>query len=105
VFFLVFGWQRRGTRLGFVGPFTCPTCSWMGTFWLDASQHRFRLYFIPVMPWRTQRYACVCRNCGNSTYVAAKDGADLVASVSPLTAPDPLGPAQSQPAGAPFPGR
>ena len=105
MFFIIFGWQSRSSRVGFVGPYTCGVCGWMGTFWLDRRERRFRLYFIPVIPWRAEKYFCTCRNCGGATVVDRGEGAELASNAAPLTAPDPFGPAQSAADDAPVMGQ
>lgn len=90
--FLIWGWQTKTAQLGFVGPYSCPNCSWMGSFWLQVWERRFRLYFIPVTGWRAAQYGCVCRNCGATRYLRASEGAALLASAQPLGSSDPLGP-------------
>lgn len=92
-FLLIWGRQTRSRRLGFVGPYTCPTCGWMGTFWLQAWDRRMRLYFVPVSKWRTRQYGCVCRHCGTTRYLTPEEGQRLEADMRPLSAPDPFGPA------------
>ena len=92
-FFIIWGWQQRVVRLGFVGPYTCPTCSWAGTFWLARVERRLRIYFVPVMRWRVNRYLCTCRNCGSSAQLGRERGDALLDDVRPLDAADPFGPA------------
>ena len=92
MFFVIWGWQQRGSNLGVVGPYTCPTCSWVGTFWLTTFERRFRIYFIPVGRWNVQ-YRCVCRNCSYTTYVSPEEATRLRAEAKPIGAPDRFGPA------------
>ncbi len=92
MFFVVWGWSRRATQRGVVGPFTCARCQWSGTFWLLAVEQRFRLYWVPVRPWKVRSHAIVCRNCGSAADVARDTALQLVASARPVLAADPLGP-------------
>ncbi|HZB71252.1 MAG TPA: hypothetical protein VE395_03905, partial [Acidimicrobiales bacterium] len=65
---------------------------WSGTFWLLAVERRFRLYWIPVGPWRARNHAIVCRNCGHAAGVPRHTAGDLVAAARPVLATDPFGP-------------
>jgi hypothetical protein len=92
MFFVVWGWSRRATQQGVVGPFTCTRCQWSGTFWLLAVEQRFRLYWIPIGPWKVRSHAVVCRNCGHAADVPRHAAAVLVDTARPVLAADPLGP-------------
>ncbi len=92
MFFVVWGWSRRATQQGVVGPFTCAWCQWSGTFWLLAVEQRFRLYWIPVGPWKVRRHAVVCRNCGHAADVARHAAPALVDAAQPVLVADPFGP-------------
>lgn len=97
MFLIIWGFRRRIRNLGVVGPFTCPTCSWIGTFWLRQVQRQLRIYYIPVMPWTKGRHFTVCRNCGTATEISRETVESLVASAQPIGAPDPFGPQPSTP--------
>ena len=103
LFFIIWGWQHRAERLGFAGPYTCPTCSWAGSFWLDRLERRLRIYFIPVTRWRVTRYLCVCRHCGSAIPLSPEKGEELISDIRPLNAPDPFGPAPASQAPATTP--
>jgi hypothetical protein len=92
MYFVVWGWSRRATQQGVVGPFTCGRCQWSGTFWLLAVERRFRLYWIPVGPWRIRRHALVCRNCGHAADVPRHAAPGLVDSAQPVLTAGPFGP-------------
>ena len=92
MFFVGWGWSRRATQQGVVGPFTCARCQWSGTFWLLAVEQRFRLYWIPVGPWKVRSHAVVCRNCGHAADVARHAAPALVDAAQPVLVADPFGP-------------
>jgi hypothetical protein len=102
MFFVVWGWSRRATQQGVVGPFTCVRCQWSGTFWLLAVERRFRLYWIPVGPWKVRSHAVVCRNCGHACDIASDAAPALAEAAQPVLVTDPFGP-QPVAAGASFP--
>jgi hypothetical protein len=79
MFFIVWGHKRRQTTLGFVGPYSCVSCNWPGTFWLTAVESRFHLYYIPIGKWQATSHATVCRNCGHATAVTPSTGAPAAA--------------------------
>ena len=93
MFLLIWGWQTRYVQLGVLGPFACPHCSWLGTFWFRRHERRFRLYFIPITRWWTAQFACICRNCGSATYLRRREGEQYLGQLQPIGAPDPFGPA------------
>ena len=97
MFFVVWGWSRRAAQQGVVGPFTCVRCQWSGTFWLLAVEQRFRLYWIPIGPWKARSHAVVCRNCGHAAGVHRHAVPALIDSAQPVLTTDPFGP---QPVGA-----
>jgi hypothetical protein len=104
MFFMVWGWSRRATQQGVVGPFTCARCQWSGTFWLLAVEQRFRLYWIPTGPWKVRTHSVVCRNCGHAADVPRSAAAVLVEAARPVMATDPLGPEPVPAAAAVHPG-
>jgi hypothetical protein len=103
VFFVIWGWSRRATQQGVVGPFTCARCMWSGTFWLLAVERRFRLYWVPVGPWKVRSHAVVCRNCGTAVDVARDAAPALVEAAQPVLTADPLGPPAVPVSAAPAP--
>lgn len=103
MFFIVWGWARRVTNLGFVGPYTCTRCGWVGTFWLVLRERRLKVYWIAVGRWKPTEYMTVCRNCQATSAMSVEQGAALAASVTPLDQPDPFGPAQAPPPVVPAP--
>jgi hypothetical protein len=105
MFFIIWGHKRRQTTLGFVGPYSCVSCNWPGTFWLTAIESRFHLYYIPIGKWQATSHATVCRNCGHATAVTREYLQTVLAQVQPMTQPDMFGPTPSTgaPAAAPRP--
>ncbi len=97
MFFIVWGWRRRITQLGVAGPYTCPTCGWVGTFFARQVQRQLRIYWIPVMKWSNGPIVLSCRNCNATIQVPKEQRDQTLASVQPIGAPDPFGPAQAAP--------
>lgn len=98
MFFIIWGWRRRVLTLGTAGPYTCPTCHWVGTFWVRQAQRQLRLYFVPVMKWSRGRFFTMCRNCGTAVPIDREAVERVVSTVQPIGVPDPFGPAPALPA-------
>ena len=101
MFFVLWGWSRRSAQQGVVGPFSCERCQWSGTFWLLAAERRFRLYWVPIGPWKVRSHAIVCRNCGHAADVPRDVAPVLVDSAQPVLTADPFGPQATVAAAAP----
>lgn len=103
MFFIIWGWRRRVLTLGTAGPYTCPTCHWVGTFWVRQSQRQLRIYWLPVMNWSRGQFFTVCRNCGTAVPINPEVVEKVVSTVQPIGAPDPWGPVPAVPPHQPLP--
>lgn len=98
--FLLFGFRRRGQRLG-VLMWPCSRCGVATAHTLTYIRTWFTLFFIPVIPFPTRR-KLVCTNCGNadkfdktqrqSIEEAARAGAARAAAIAQAAAQVPGGP-------------
>jgi zinc-ribbon family len=83
--FVIFGFQRKPHRLATVHGI-CAGCHERGAQDVCSVRTRFRLFFVPVVPWPT-RYRTTCTSCGTSSTVSAEKADLLLASVPYVDAP------------------
>lgn len=84
--FVIFGFERKPLRLATIRSI-CAGCHDRSTQELFSVRTRFRLFFVPVIPFPTT-YRTTCASCGSSSTLSAERADLLLASAARVDEPE-----------------